>query len=556
MEQPPANEGVPPPAPAQAADSGSSGAAVSLDSEWSDTDESPVASIVDDDDYETHESCEEVEECDEDLSAFLVDGSVAEQASRLVRDDPCEQKCLKGKEAELGNFLQSVSGMERSERITSVMTALAVLMEADTASFHRGNGLRNKFRYFLPLVSNVCALSFCASYGCTLGTIQRYKAQIRRGEFAAIVMGTRKTKMHLSSMRAGSLNGSLSLPRRLEYKADLKAASDTHAILVMDFSQNLSCPSISDTPSMWYFLSLLSISVFGIYYANDAKQYNYIYDERVSGKGTDQVNSMMYDFLTKNVIARQIRRLTVYADNCGGQNKSNHVIHFLLALVHQGLLDSVDFNFSCAGTRRMRATVALDRFETALLVLTAGQLMVLSRTELYKPLSAVQKYHIFSANKDSPGVITCKSSPNDDGISEDLRRKIDKVKTPSSTVSLMFERYLLPLTPPQPNAEKIDQMHRKVRPFVPLEFQDDPLYAAPTADEAAQSKNNKRARLKRRADMALEAKRVQDEQQNSPSFVEQLEQAMNDIEDASALPKAKQPKRSTTKKKARKESFT
>ncbi|GMF62983.1 unnamed protein product [Phytophthora fragariaefolia] len=109
---------------------------------------------------------------------------------------------------------------------------------------------------------------------------------------------------------------------------------------------------------------------------------------------------------------------------------------------------------------------------------------------LYKPLSAVQKYHIFSANKDSPGVITCKSSPNDDGISEDLRRKIDKVKTPSSTVSLMFERYLLPLTPPQPNAEKIDQMHRKVRPFVPLELQDDPLYAAPTADEAAQSKNN------------------------------------------------------------------
>ncbi|GMF16163.1 unnamed protein product [Phytophthora fragariaefolia] len=184
MEQPPANEGAPPPpAPAQAADSGSSGAAVSSDSEWSDTDESPVASIVDDNDYEMHESCEEVEESDEDLSAFLVDGSVAEQASRLVRDDPCEQKCLKGKEAELGNFLQSVSEMDISERITSVMTALAVLMQADTASFRRGNGVHNKFRYFLPLVDKVCALTFCASYGCTLVTIQHYKAQIRRGEF-------------------------------------------------------------------------------------------------------------------------------------------------------------------------------------------------------------------------------------------------------------------------------------------------------------------------------------------------------------------------------------
>ncbi|GMF51759.1 unnamed protein product [Phytophthora fragariaefolia] len=198
MEQLPANEGVPPPAPAQAADSGSSGAAVSSDSEWSDTDESPVASIVDDDDYKTHESCKEVEGCDEDLSAFLVDGSVAEQASRLVRDDPCEQKCLKGKEAELGNFLQSVSGMERSERITSVMTALPVLMQADTASFHRGNGVRIKFRYYLPLDGKVCALSSCASYGCTLGTIQRYKAQIRRGEFAAKPHGNKKNKRHLS----------------------------------------------------------------------------------------------------------------------------------------------------------------------------------------------------------------------------------------------------------------------------------------------------------------------------------------------------------------------
>ncbi|GMF59710.1 unnamed protein product [Phytophthora fragariaefolia] len=379
-----------------AADSGSSGAAVSSDNEWSDTDESPLASIVDDDDYETHEGCEEMEESDEDLSAFLVDRSVAEQASRLVRDDPCEQKCLKRKEAELGNFLQSVSGMERSERITSVMTALAVLMQADTTSFHRGNGVRNNFRYFLPLVGKVCALSFGASYG--------------------------------------------------------------------------SC----------------------------------------RGKGTDQVNSMLYEFLTKNVIGRQIRRLTVYADNCGGQNKSNHVIHFLLALVHQGLLDSVDFKFfvrrhttnACdRGFGKIRNRVArVDCWTVDGVVknvATAASSSVVTRitlednilrdfktrlSELYKPLSSVQKYHIFSANKDKPGVITCKSFPNDDGISEDLRRKIDKVKTPT--------------------------------------------------------------------------KHVQDEQQNSPSFVKQLEQAMNDIEDASALPKAKQPERSTTKKKARKESST
>ncbi|KAG3023239.1 hypothetical protein JG687_00018891 [Phytophthora cactorum] len=79
----------------EAADSRATGEAVSSDIEWSDTDESPVPSIVDDEDYETHESCEEVEGGVDGLSLFLVDESVAEQSSRLIRDDPCEKKRLK-----------------------------------------------------------------------------------------------------------------------------------------------------------------------------------------------------------------------------------------------------------------------------------------------------------------------------------------------------------------------------------------------------------------------------------------------------------------------------
>ncbi|KAG3143898.1 hypothetical protein PI124_g15532 [Phytophthora idaei] len=97
-------------------------------------------------------------------------------------------------------------------------------------------------------------------------------------------------------------------------------------------------------------------------------------------------------------------------------------------------------------------------------------------------------------------------------------------------------------------------MHCKVRLVVPSEFQNDPLYAAPTADEADQSKNTKRARLTRRADMALETKCVQEEQTNAPSFVKQLQQTMDDIEDASALPKEKRNKRTSTRKKAKKDS--
>ncbi|KAG4228486.1 hypothetical protein PC116_g23165 [Phytophthora cactorum] len=157
MEQASADEDASSPACNEAADSRATGEAASSDSEWSDTDESPVPSILDDEDYEdydTHESCEE--------------------ASRLIRDDPCEKKCLKGKETELRNFLQSVSGMERSERVTSItLTVLAVLIQTDTFTYHRGNSVRNKFHYFLPL---------------------RYKGQILGGTFAAKPHGNKKNK--------------------------------------------------------------------------------------------------------------------------------------------------------------------------------------------------------------------------------------------------------------------------------------------------------------------------------------------------------------------------
>ncbi|ETL33501.1 hypothetical protein L916_14046, partial [Phytophthora nicotianae] len=109
----------------------------------------------------------------------------------------------------------------------------------------------------------------------------------------------------------------------------------------------------------------------------------------------------------------------------------------------------------------------------------------------------------------------------------DVRRKIDNTKTTATKVELMFERYMETLPAPRPNGEKIDQMHRKVRPFVPEQFHDDPLYAAPTPAEAAQ-----RARLKRRADMAAEAKRIQEEHVDAPFFVDQLQGVMEDIEEA------------------------
>ncbi|EGZ21073.1 hypothetical protein PHYSODRAFT_329106 [Phytophthora sojae] len=67
------------------------------------------------------------------------------------------------------------------------------------------------------------------------------------------------------------------------------------------------------------------------------------------------------------------------------------------------------------------------------------------------------------------------------------------------------------LSPPPINAEKKEQMYKSIRPDVPDEFQNDPLYAKPSEDEGAAAKTKNWARLAPRAAMAAAAKRNQEE---------------------------------------------
>ncbi|GMG18150.1 unnamed protein product [Phytophthora fragariaefolia] len=126
---------------------------------------------------------------------------------------------------------------------------------------------------------------------------------------------------------------------RREYKKDKAAAAKSEsdvAVIVMDFLQNLTIPSVTSTPSQWYFCSLLAVNVFGIFNENEGTQTNYLYDEFSSGKGSDQINSMLHHFIRTVILPAGKKQLIVYADNCSGQNKNNLVIKFFLAQVHMG----------------------------------------------------------------------------------------------------------------------------------------------------------------------------------------------------------------------------
>ncbi|ETP51089.1 hypothetical protein F442_03703 [Phytophthora nicotianae P10297] len=257
---------------------------------------------------------------------------------------------------------------------------------------------------------------------------------------------------------------------RLEYKKDLASVSEDHAVIVMDFSQNRTLPSVA--------IQLL---------------------ESFAGKGTDEVNSMLYHFIQRIVLTNGHRKLAIYADNCGGQNKNNFVVKMLLALAQTGELDVVELKFFVKGHTKnavdrgfglMRKKIAKEDVWTADQLLEVindssssslgivhfpkeNTMMKLFRTpvtEVYKDLKGVQRYQIFTMCEKKPGV------------------------TNAAKVRRLLAAYLEPLQPPPPNFEKKQQMYNKGRPYAPSEIASDPLYAAFTDKEERHAKEAKQAR--------------------------------------------------------------
>ncbi|KAJ8571903.1 hypothetical protein ON010_g4931 [Phytophthora cinnamomi] len=345
----------------------------------------PISSVVDDDDYETRESCEEIEPENDDLAPYVWDETMADQVKRLVEKDPCEARCLKAKERSLERFLLSLQTMEKVERQTSVLTVISVLISEkytflpayftwerlydETSRICCREPARSTMRQLLALHCPDIRIRSPRDNVCEVCSV--YVTKMRHGSAASDT--AEELGRHTEEARR----------MRLEHKGDLIATDAEHAVIVMDYNHNLTCPRVPETPSMWYFLSLLSISVFGIYFANDAKQHNYVYDERVDGKGTDQ---------------------------------------FFLAFVHQGVFERVDYKFFVRGQKKN----ACDR----------------GFGHIRNRMARVDCWTV-----GTPGSVVCKTAPEDEGTSDDVRRTINGKVTTGAKVKVMFDQYLETLPP-------------------------------------------------------------------------------------------------------------
>lgn len=299
-------------------------------------------------------------------------------------------------------------------------------------------------------------------------------------------------------------------------------------VLTMDYSQNLTLPSVPDTPSGWYFLSLISVSLFGVYCANDRKHYSYMYTERKGGKGPNEIISMVHNVIelqgatdadSSDDTKANDRSLILWADNCGGQNKNSFVVWYLMFLVEYGIFQEATLKFLIKGHTKnpcdrgfgfAKKKVAKNecwnmeelvdcvaKSSTAIEPINLEEedkpfrdfKLFLSRT--YKKLNGIRKYQIFRVVADKKGYVECRQTPTSQPMVTDLRiYSQDDVFPPLVDAWDQISR----LASPSINPEKIAHIHEKILPFVPDEYKADVLYQAPSEQELEKARDVKRAR--------------------------------------------------------------
>lgn len=96
--------------------------------------------------------------------------------------------------------------------------------------------------------------------------------------------------------------------------------------ICMDFGKNFPLPNISTNDV--YYKRQLSVYLFNIHTLSTSESVFYVYPETIGKKGRDDVCSLLFHFL-HNQLDSQVRKLEIFCDSCGGQNKNYSVFRFL-----------------------------------------------------------------------------------------------------------------------------------------------------------------------------------------------------------------------------------
>lgn len=133
-------------------------------------------------------------------------------------------------------------------------------------------------------------------------------------------------------------------------KNDRNENADSVLSLVFDYMMNIPLPKTPVQEA--FYLRQLTVSVFCVHNIRTNKARMYVYHEQEGRRSPNKVCTFLMDAISQEMEARPDRHYTtlhLYSDNCGGQNKNNCMLRFMMALTDNGMFQEVIYYFPIRG---------------------------------------------------------------------------------------------------------------------------------------------------------------------------------------------------------------
>lgn len=106
---------------------------------------------------------------------------------------------------------------------------------------------------------------------------------------------------------------------------------DSVAVISIDYMQNLSLPQVPIQSA--FYLRQLTVNCFCIHNEKTGEATMFLYHEGIGGKGPNEVCSFLKMYLSdEQNVSKEVTKLFIFSDGCGGQNRNHTVVRFFCAL--------------------------------------------------------------------------------------------------------------------------------------------------------------------------------------------------------------------------------
>lgn len=149
-----------------------------------------------------------------------------------------------------------------------------------------------------------------------------------------------KIKLELHHRKAGAAVEAM----RKDHQNCQQPTSDTMTVS-MDLEQVLSLPTL--THSQMYYMRQLSNYNLCVHLGDNNTGFMFLWHEGITGRGGNEIASCVLKAFTN--IPTQKRKLTIWSDNCAGQNKNKMLLFLWIYLVSKGHFDEINHKYLVSG---------------------------------------------------------------------------------------------------------------------------------------------------------------------------------------------------------------